>query len=45
MILSVNGTPVRSVEQLQSLLSKTGKHVALLVQRDDMKRFVAVDIG
>ena len=45
MILSVNGTPVKSVEQLKALLSKAGKHVALLIQRDDMKRFVAIDIG
>jgi len=44
-ILSLNGTPVKSVEQLKALLSKAGKHVALLIQRDDMKRFVAVDIG
>jgi hypothetical protein len=30
---------------LKALVSKAGKHVALLIQRDDMKRFVAVDIG
>ena len=44
-ILSLNGTPVKSAEQLQALLSKAGKRVALLIQRDDMQRFVAVDIG
>ena len=44
-ILSLNGTPVKSVEQLKALVSKAGKHVALLIQRDDMKRFVAIDIG
>ena len=35
MILSLNGTPVKSAEQLKQLLTKAGKHVALLVQRDD----------
>ena len=45
MILSFNGTPVKSVEQLQQLLAKAGKHVALLVQRGDAKIFVPVDIG
>ncbi len=45
MILSVNGTPVTSPEQLKQLLSKAGKHVALLVQRDEAKIFVPVDLG
>lgn len=44
-ILSFNGTPVRSVEQLKALASKAGKHVALLVQRDQAKMFVPVDLG
>jgi serine protease Do len=45
MILSVNGTPVKSPEQLKLLVSKAGKHVALLVQRDEAKIFVPVDLG
>jgi serine protease Do len=45
VILSVNGTPVTTVAQLQSLLAKAGKHIALLVQRNDAKQFVAVDLG
>jgi serine protease Do len=45
MILALNGTPVKSPEQLQQLLAKTGKHVALLVQRDEAKIFVPVDLG
>jgi serine protease Do len=45
MILSLNGTPVKSVEQLKQLLAKAGKHVALLVQRDEAKIFVPVDLG
>ncbi|MGP1684402.1 MAG: Do family serine endopeptidase, partial [Giesbergeria sp.] len=45
MILSFNGTPVKSPAQLKQLLSKAGKHVALLVQRDAGKIFVPVDLG
>jgi len=45
MILSLNGTPVKSPEQLQQLLTKAGKHVALLVQRDEAKIFVPVDLS
>ena len=45
VIVSVNGTPVRSVEQLQSLLSKERKHLALLIQRGDEKIFIPVALG
>jgi serine protease Do len=45
VILAVNGTPVRSVPQLRALIVKAGKHVALLIQRDDAKIFVPVDLG
>ena len=45
VVLSLNDTPVKSVEQLQSLLSKAEKHVALLVQRENTKIFVPVDLG
>ncbi len=45
MILSLNGTPVKSAEQLKQLLAKAGKHVAILVQRDEAKMFVPVDLG
>ena len=45
MILSFNGTPVKSAEQLKQLLAKAGKHVAILVQRDESKIFVPVDLG
>jgi len=45
VILSLNGTPVKSAEQLQQLMKKAGKHVALLVQRDEAKIFVPVDLG
>jgi serine protease Do len=45
VILSINGTAVKSVEQLRDLTAKAGKHIALLVQRDDAKIFVPVDLG
>ncbi len=45
LILSLNGTPVQSPAQLKHLLAKAGKHVALLVQRDDGRIFVPVDLG
>ena len=45
VILSVNRTPVRSPEQLRELVSKSGKSVALLVQREDARIFIPVTIG
>ena len=45
VILSVNNTPVKSVAQLQELVSKAGKRIAVLVQRDDAKLYVPVELG
>ena len=45
VILSVNNTPVKSVEQLRQLVAKAGNRVALLVQREDAKMYVPVDLG
>jgi serine protease Do len=36
---------VKSAKELRGLVDKAGKHVALLVQRDDAKIYVAVDLG
>ncbi len=44
VLLSVNGEPVASVEQLRNLVGKASKRVALLIQRDDARLFVPVDI-
>lgn len=44
VLLSVNGEPVSSVEQLRGLVSKASKRVALLIQREDARLFVPVDI-
>ncbi len=45
VILQVNRTPVKSVEQLRELVGKSGKSVALLIQREDAQIFVPVRIG
>ncbi len=45
VILSVNSTPVSSVEQLRDIINKAGKTVALLVQRDEARIFIPVTIG
>ena len=45
VILSLNGTPVRSVAQLRALAAKSKKNVALLVKRNDTKIFVPLDLG
>ena len=45
VLLSVNGTPIQSAEELRGAVAKAGKNVALLVQRADAKIFVPVDLG
>lgn len=45
IILSVNGTQIKTIEQLQSLVAEESKHVAILVQRGESKIFVPVRFG
>ncbi len=45
VIVAVNNVPVTSPEQLRELIAKSSKSVALLVQRDDARVFVPVDLG
>ena len=45
IVLAVNNTPVTSVQQLRSIAEKSGKRIALLVQRGDSKVFVPIDLG
>ncbi|MCM2253641.1 MAG: DegQ family serine endoprotease [Ramlibacter sp.] len=45
VVLAVNGTPARSVDQVKSLVAKSDKSVALLIQRGEDKIFVPVRIG
>ena len=45
VIVAVNNTPVKSVDELKSLIDKSGKTVALLVQRNDARIFIPVTLG
>jgi serine protease Do len=45
VIVAVNNRPVKSVDELKNLIDKSGKHVALLVQRNDRQIYVPVDLG
>ncbi|MES2191419.1 MAG: Do family serine endopeptidase [Pseudomonadota bacterium] len=45
VVLAVNGTPLRSVEQFRAVLDKKPRSVALLVLRDEERMFVPVDLG
>ena len=45
IVLSLNGKAVRSARELRDQVEKSGKHVALLVQRNDRQLFVPIDLG
>jgi serine protease Do len=45
VIVAVNNTPVKTVDELKSLIAKSGKTVALLVQRSDARIFIPVPLG
>ena len=45
VILALNGKPVNSAEELRSLAGKSGKTVALLVQREGGRRYIAIPLG
>jgi serine protease Do len=45
VLLSVNGRPVNSIEQVREVMAKSDKSVALLIQRGDEKIFIPVRIG
>jgi serine protease Do len=45
VVLSVDGTQVKSVEQLRRLVNGHDKHIALLVQRGDNRIFVPIALG
>ena len=45
VILALNGTPVRTVEALRALAAKAGKHMAMLIQREELKLFIPLTIG
>jgi serine protease Do len=45
VVLSVDGRPVQSVEQLRKMVQEHDKQVALLIQRGDSRLFVPVTLG
>ena len=45
VLLSVNGKPVSTVEQVRAIVSRSSKSVALLIQRGDDRIFIPVRIG
>ncbi len=45
IVIAANGTPVKSVEQLRSVVSGSKSHIALLVQRGEARVFVPVELG
>jgi len=45
VILAVNGKAVASPDELRSLLAAAGKHVAILVQREDARIFIPIALG
>jgi len=45
VLLAINGTPVKSIEQVREMITKMKKSVALLIQRGDSQIFVPVHIG
>ena len=45
IVLSLNGEPITSVSQLRDRVAQSGHHVALLVQHNDARIFVPVDLG
>jgi len=44
ILLSFNGTPLSSLEQLSAMTAKAGRQVALLVQHDNTRAFVWVEL-
>ena len=45
VLLAINGTPVKDVDQVRGAVAKAGKSVALLIEREGHQIFVPVRIG
>jgi len=45
IVLAVDNRPVDSVQQLRKLVAQDRHHVALLMQHDDQRIFVPIDLG
>ena len=44
IVLAVNGEPVSTPEQLRAIVARAGKRIALLIQRNEARLFVPVDL-
>ena len=45
VLLSFNGKPLKSADELRDLVGKAGKSAAVLVQREDRQLFVPIELG
>ena len=45
VLISINGIPVKNIDQVRATVAKSDKSVALLIQRGDAKIFVPVNLG
>ena len=45
LLMGIDGKPVQSIEQVREAVAKSGKSVALLIQREGNKIFVPVRLG
>ena len=45
IVLSVNGERISSTEQLRDLVNKSGKRIAVLVERGESRIFIPVELG
>jgi serine protease Do len=45
ILLSLNGKPITGPEDLRNRIEKSGRNAALLVQRDERRLFVPVELG
>jgi serine protease Do len=45
VVVAFNGTPVKTPEELRDLVAKSGKSVALLIQREGRRLFVPIELG
>lgn len=45
VLLSINGVPVKSIDQMRATVAKSQKSVALLILHGDSRILVPVDLG
>ena len=45
LLISLNGTPVKTVDELKAQVTKAGKRVAILILREGQQIFVPVELG